>query len=338
MKKRTVLFATMMVTLGAAFMNCNTVEADIFRQKLDPTGIYYIDPYAEFSDAAIGANISSVYIVFISPIGEGDNYYLEMVDYAGNTPTFKTILEPDDYAYFTNHTDSINDDIDFITLNYKDAHATWTIGNNLNVIPITPVTDDFSELQKNYSTYYGTIPSGIYYNIETGDFELSVEYVPGSSFPIFTYENVNNELIRRFAEVQLDSGCNRYICNNFTIYEFQETNEVELIYDDGDLCYLEMLDDGYHSEPEFYANTYEISCGSDTFILDITFDGYDDYGYATMPYTISYNDYIICSGNAVIWSPTGDMLLSRDFMYSSYDNAIILPMCGPESLDCIPLY
>lgn len=278
-----------------------------------------------------------MYIVFISPIGEGDNYYLEMIDYTGSTPTFKTILEPDNYAYFTNKTDSINEDIDFITLNYADAD-TWTIANNLNVIPIIPVTDDFSELQKNYSKYYDTIPSGIYHNIETGDFELAVEYVPGSSFPIFTYENINGELVTQLSEVQFDSGCNRYICNNFTVYEFQETNEVELIYDNGDLCYLEMVNDGYHSEPEFYANTYEISCGSDTFILDITFDGYDDYGYATMPYAISYNDYILCTGNAVIWSPTGDLLLSRDFMYSPFDNTIILPMCGPESLNCISLY
>lgn len=337
MKKRTALFATMMVTLGAAFMHCGTVEADIFRQPLDPTGIYYIDPYAEFNDAAIGADINSVYIVSINPI-EGDNYYLEMIDCAGDTPTFRTTLEPDDYADFTNSTDSINNDIDFITLNYKDAHATWTIGNNFNVIPITPVTDDFSELQKNYSGYYGTIPSGMYYNTETGDFELAVEYVPGSSFPIFIYDNINDEMVARMATVELDSGCNRYSCNNFTIYEFQETNEIELIYDNGDCWFLELVDDGYHSDPEFYENTYEINCGSDTFILDISFDGYDDYGFAAMPYTISYNDRIICSGNAVIWGAIGEKLLSRDFIYSPADNVIVMPMCSPDPLYCTPLY
>lgn len=337
--KKTNLLAAMIVTLGASFMSYSTAEADIFRQPLDPTGVYYIDPYAEFNNAAIGADISSVYIVFISPITESDNYYLEMIDYGGNTPTFRTTLEPDDYADFTNSHDSISNDIDFITLNYKDAYDTWTIGSNFNVIPITPVTDDFSVLQKNYSGYYGTIASGDYYNIETGDYELSVEYVPGSSFPIFTYENVNNEMIRQMAEVQLDSGCNRYICNNFTIYEFQETNEIELIYDNGDCWFLELVEDGYHSEPEIYENTYEISCGSaDTVILDITFDGYDEYGFATMPYTIHYNDRIICSGNAVIWGAMGDMLLSKDFMYSSSDNVIAIPMCSSETLCCAPLY
>lgn len=340
MKKINLFTITMaiMIMIGCS---STTVEADLFKQELNlnPTGVYYVDPSVKYHDITYYNNteINSIYSISVCPLGD-DQYRFIMIDMVDSYIVIDTILAPAHQNYFSNFDDTLNNDIELVYLNYEEEYDRWILSNAGNKIPLTYDSYDYTILEKNDDHYSESLESGRYFIEDTFDYCLSIWYWADSAYPIFTYENVDGEMVNMMPSLRYDDYCTEYRCSNFSVYHFYDTPQVEIIYDDGESYFIEMLNDGCHSENiDIYSTTYKALYDIGNSVIVVEVELYlteDDYGYDQLVYNIEYEDIILASGKAKICGAEGEWLVSKDFIYSLNNFQIQIPYIAPGFVEC----
>lgn len=334
MKKRTALFATMMVTLGAAFMQCRTVEA----VTDDVCGIYTITLEEYDRDTMHFGNVEERLNVVISRIDES------------NIEVFLT--DPiDDYTMGCVLEKSESDEYEYITDDYwiEKNGDDWYLymGRYMKLDPITvedyalSYTSDMPDTKHPVGIY--TTEDGFNFMIDT--FITSIDVFDPVRYQIL-YTDKYGELI---TEV-LTQDC-QYIdgyeyttltCDLGVLFTYDQNDFSDfagIVFSGSDECTIlektdcDSYDDIYSYDGMKLIAPCEVNGEYEIIYIDFLLNT-DEYGYSNLEYTICFDSSDEIIDGAAILASFGSQIISNDFIIDATENTILLPMLSDTAYEC----
>lgn len=335
MKKRTALLATMMVTLGAAFLHCETVEAGIFKpQELEPYGFYTISPDCVYNDATNNDYINSVYFVGIAQAG--DDIELLLLDTVSNYTEEYTLYKADKSNYYYNYDE-------FIFIEYFEDYGKWFLEMDDTCTCLDQITWEYSYMPYIDNNEYAWMnPMGYYYDDEDSKLLFTMYDLYDTGYYAASYVDSDGDVYRTLVDIEYEDESMMYTIGDLgtavvddTFCEFYFSNE-----DDGIVTTLTKILPYDYEHIDVYDYTYfdAVCTVGDEYYATIHIDfNYveDDYG-RQLKYTMTsefWDEEI--TGYAI--TTYGSVIVSNDFCILSDNDGnceIFVPKVLPYWLEC----
>lgn len=326
--KKTNLFATMMVTLGVAFMNCNIVEAE----TQDICGLYtitlsdYDHETMRFGDVTNRFNVeisciddTNIEVLLTDPIDDYNmGYYFEKVD-------------SNEYEYYN------ADGFDYWI---EKVNNDWYlyIDRYMKLDPIT--IEDFAVSYT--SDMPGKHPVGLY---DYDGVTFMVDTFVGGGYQLL-YTNKTGEVITEVLteDRQYIDGYEytTFTCDLGILFTYDQNDFSDfagIVFSGSDECtILEKLDFDYYDDIYLYDGakliaSCEVNGEYEIVYIDFSLNT-DEYGYSCLDYTICFDksDEIIY-GSAIL-TTFGSQIISNDFLIDTVENIILIPMVSGDIYEC----
>lgn len=335
MKKRTALFATMMVTLGAAFMHCGTVEA----ATDDICGLYTITLEEYDRETMRFGDVEERFNVVISSV---DDYSIEVsLSHPLNDYTMGCILEK-----------SESDEYDYYSDNYwiKSIDGDWFLCIDNGPMQLDPIINEDMVFSYTSDTPDIKHPVGVYTSDDGFNFMIDTfitkAYIDSPITYQILYTDEYGELITEVLteDCQYSNGYKytTFSCDLGVLFTYDQNDFSDFagfVFSGSDECTIftkmdcDTYDDIYSYDGMRLIAPCEVNGEYETIYIDFTLN-IDEYDFTSLGYTVCFeNSDEVIEGTAILFG-FGSQIISNDFIIDATACTIVLPMLSSDAYEC----